>query len=260
MATSIIVSFQISKAPGAHVGQHGNLQSLSSPEQPLDVLPAPPSWGGTLPGGLHFTPMSAINIWPPLPSEGVHKCATCVPYVPHRPLLLRKRPGNEHVRRGRREDGRGKYEKRDEGACPQVLVLGSTACYTVPRGAPRRNSGPSSWVRPDCSQEPSEALAVREKLSSTLALARYQTALCVREGPRPHRQSGGEMRLQALESHGWAHGDVTRRAQQRQFLDDYGKAENERKRISNTGLARCCGQPRTHRVGGPGTDCSLLTP
>lgn len=171
------------------MGQHGNLQSLSSPEQPLDVLPAPPSWGGTLPGGLHFTPMSTINIWPPLPSQGVHKCATCVPYVPHRPLLLRKRPGNEHVRRGRREDGWGKYEKRDEGACPQVLVLGSTARYTVPRGAPRRDSGPSSWVRPDRSQEPSEALAVREKLSSTLALARYQTALCVREGPRPHRQS-----------------------------------------------------------------------
>lgn len=118
------------------MGQHGNLQSLSSPEQPLDVLPAPPSWGGALPGGLHFTPMSAINIWPLLPSEGVHKCATCVPYVPHRPLLLRKRPGNEHVRRGRREDGRGKYEKRDEGACPQVLVLGSTAHYTVPRAPP----------------------------------------------------------------------------------------------------------------------------
>lgn len=68
------------------------------------------------------------------------------------------------------------------------------------------------------------------------------------------------MRLQPLESHAWAHEGVARRAQQRQFLDGYGKAKNERERISKTGLARCCGQPRTHRVGGPGIDCSLLTP
>lgn len=95
-----------------------------------------------------------------------HVCHVCT-----QASVPRKRPGSANIRSGEREDGQGKYEKGDEGAYPEVLVLGYAARCTGATVAPWRGAGPSSCVRPHCAQEPSDALTVREKLSGTLALS-----------------------------------------------------------------------------------------
>lgn len=68
-----------------------------------------------------------------------------VPHVCHvctQASVPRKRPGSANIRSGEREDGQGKYEKGDEGADPEVLVLGYAARCTGATVAPlaRRRS------------------------------------------------------------------------------------------------------------------------
>lgn len=105
-------SLQIWKAPGAHVGQHRDLQPLSSPEQPpLDILPAPPGWWGTT-RGLAFHSHVGNKHWAAAAIGGgarmCHMCAMCA----HRPLspgkglevqmlgVAREKTGRESTRRG----------------------------------------------------------------------------------------------------------------------------------------------------------------
>lgn len=154
-------NFQVSKALGANT----KFPSLSPLERSLNVL-------GALAGSLHYTPTLALNSTPI--RGGAHTSPQCPPLSP------RRRPERDDGRRREREKMGGHNMRRGTGAHPEVLILGLHVT-PVPQAAPLELVALLFQARvfsPDCSQEPSKGLAVREKQSSTLPpQERYQALL-----------------------------------------------------------------------------------